>query len=114
MNCDNLSMKSVQLSVVSKCELINSSFYGRFIDVSEILVKAEINLLSKNNRSVAFVVQNNIRNVQGQKVFARFKNIRQWLFRRRRQFALGIYFAVIIHVCLYMQICYYRTSDSVV
>ena len=26
---------------------------------------------------------------------------RQWLFRRRRQFALGIYFAVIIHVCLY-------------
>ena len=39
---------------------------------------------------------------------------RQWLFRRRRQFALGIYFAVIIHVCLYSQICYYRTSDSVV
>ena len=38
----------------------------------------------------------------------------QWLFRRRRQFALGIYFAVIIHVCLYSQICYYRTSDSVV
>ena len=37
---------------------------------------------------------------------------RQWLFRRRRQFALGIYFAVIIHVCLYSQICYYRTSDS--
>ena len=26
---------------------------------------------------------------------------RQWLFCRRRQFALGIYFAVIIHVCLY-------------
>ena len=40
--------------------------------------------------------------------------IRQWLFRRRRQFALGIYFAVIIHVCLYRQICYYRISDSVV
>ena len=39
---------------------------------------------------------------------------RQWLFRRRRQFALGIYFAVIIHVCLYSQICYYHTSDSVV
>ena len=38
----------------------------------------------------------------------------QWLFRRRRQFALGIYFAVIIHVCLYSHICYYRTSDSVV
>ena len=38
----------------------------------------------------------------------------QWLFRRRQQFALGIYFAVIIHVCLYSQICYYRTSDSVV
>ena len=45
MNCDNLSMKSVQLSVVSKRELINSSFYKRFIDVSEILVKVEINLL---------------------------------------------------------------------
>ena len=45
MNCDNLSVKSVQLSVVSKRELINSSFYERFIDVSEILVKAEINLL---------------------------------------------------------------------
>ena len=40
--------------------------------------------------------------------------IRQWLFRRRRQFALGIYFAVIIHVCLYSQICYTCTSDSVV
>ena len=38
--------------------------------------------------------------------------LRQWLFCRRRQFALGIYFAVIIHVCLYSQICYYRTSDS--
>ena len=45
MNGDNLSMKSVQLSVVSKRELINSSFYERFIDVIEILVKAEINLL---------------------------------------------------------------------
>ena len=41
-------------------------------------------------------------------------NQRQWLFRRRRQFALGIYFVVIIHVCLYSQICYYCTSDSVV
>ena len=40
--------------------------------------------------------------------------LRQWLFRRRRQFALGIYIAVIIHVCLYSQIWYYRTSDSVV
>ena len=40
--------------------------------------------------------------------------IRQWLFRRRRQFALGIYFAVIIHVCLYSQICYSYTSDTVV
>ena len=39
---------------------------------------------------------------------------RQWLFRRRRKFALGIYFAVIIHVCLYSQICNYRISDSVV
>ena len=38
----------------------------------------------------------------------------QWLFCHRRQFALGIYFAVIIHVCLYSQICYYHTSDSVV
>ena len=45
MNCDNLSVKSVQLSVVSKRESINSPFYERFIDVSEILVKAEINLL---------------------------------------------------------------------
>ena len=45
MNCDNLSMKSVQLSVVSKRELINSSFYEWLIDVSDILVKAEINLL---------------------------------------------------------------------
>ena len=43
-----------------------------------------------------------------------YKNIRQWLFRRRRQFALGIYFAVIIHVCLYSQICYNNTSDTVV
>ena len=39
---------------------------------------------------------------------------RQWLFRRPRQFALGIYFAVIIHVCLYSKICYFRISDSVV
>ena len=39
---------------------------------------------------------------------------RQWLFCCQRQFALGIYFAVIIHVCLYSQICYYRASDSVV
>ena len=30
---------------------------------------------------------------------------RQWLFCRRQQIALGIYFAVIIHVCLYSQIC---------
>ena len=45
MTCDNLSRKSVQFSVVSKRELINSSFYEQFIDVSEILVKAEINLL---------------------------------------------------------------------
>ena len=41
----NISMKSVQLSVVSKRELINSSFYEQFIDVSEVLVKVEINLL---------------------------------------------------------------------
>ena len=74
MNCDNLSMRSVQLSFESKRELINSSFYEQFIDVSEILVKAEINLLSKNYRSVAFVVQNNIRGMQAQKVFARFRN----------------------------------------
>ena len=58
MNCDNLCMKLVQFSVVSKRELINSSFYEQFIDVSEILVKAEINLLWKDNRSVAFAVQN--------------------------------------------------------
>ena len=76
VNCDNLSVKSVQLSVVSKRELINLSFYKRFIDVSEILVKVEINLLWKNNRSVAFVMQNNIRDMQAQKVFARFKNIK--------------------------------------
>ena len=38
----------------------------------------------------------------------------QWLFRRRRQFALGIYFAMIIHVCLYSKICYNCISDSVV
>ena len=74
MNCDNLSMKSVQFSVVSKRELSNSSFHEQFIDVSEILVKAEINLLRKNNWSVAFVVQNNIRDMQAQKVFATFKN----------------------------------------
>ena len=41
-------------------------------------------------------------------------NIRQWRFRRRRQFALGIYLAVIIHMCLYSQISYYYTSDTVV
>ena len=45
VNCDNLSIKLVQFSVVSKLELINSSFYEQFIDISEILVKAEINLL---------------------------------------------------------------------
>ena len=45
MNCDNLSMKLVQFSVASKRELINSFFYEQFIEVSEILVKAEINLL---------------------------------------------------------------------
>ena len=45
MNCDNLSIKLVQFSVVSKRELINSSFYEQFIDISEILVKAKINLL---------------------------------------------------------------------
>ena len=45
MNCDNLSMKLVQFSVVSKREVINSSFYEQFSDVSEILVKEEINLL---------------------------------------------------------------------
>ena len=76
VNCDNLSMKSVQLSVVSKRELINSSFYERFFDVSEILIKVEINLLWKNNWIVAFVVQNNISDMQAQKVFARFKNIK--------------------------------------
>ena len=78
MNCDNLFMKSEQFSVVSKRELINSSCHEQFVDVSEILVKAEINLLSKNNRSVAFVVQNsrNVRDMQPQKVFARFKNIK--------------------------------------
>ena len=38
----------------------------------------------------------------------------QWLFGHRRQFALGIYFAIIIQVCLYSQICYYYTSDTVV
>ena len=76
MTCDNLSMKSVQFSVVSKRELINSSFYEQSIDVSEILVEAKINLLSKNNWSVVFVVQNSIRDMQAQKVFARFKNIK--------------------------------------
>ena len=47
MNCDNLFMKSVQFSVVSKRVpvLINSSFHEQFIDVREILVKAEIDLL---------------------------------------------------------------------
>ena len=45
MNCDNLSMKSVQFSVVSKREIIYSSLYEEFIDVGEILVEAEINLL---------------------------------------------------------------------
>ena len=39
---------------------------------------------------------------------------RQWLFRRRRQFALGIYFAAIIHVCLYSRICSNYASDTVV
>ena len=38
----------------------------------------------------------------------------QWLFRRRRQFSLGIYFAVVIHVCLYSRTCYYYASDTVV
>ena len=38
-------MKSVQFSVVSKRELINSFLYEQFIDASEILVKVEINLL---------------------------------------------------------------------
>ena len=56
MNCDNLFMKSVQFSIISKRIFINSSFHEQFIDVSEILVKAEINLLRKNNRSVPFVV----------------------------------------------------------
>ena len=71
-------MKLVQFSVVSKRELIYSSCCEQFIDVSEILVKAEINLLLKDNRSVAFAVQNsrNIRDMQAQKVFARFKNIK--------------------------------------
>ena len=45
VNFDNLSVELVQFSVVSKRELINSSFYEQFIDVSEILVKVEINLL---------------------------------------------------------------------
>ena len=45
MNGNNLFVKSGQLSVVSKRELINLSFSEQFIDVSEILVKAEINLL---------------------------------------------------------------------
>ena len=45
MNCDNLFMKSVQFSVVSKRKLINLSFHEQFIDVSEVLMKAEINLL---------------------------------------------------------------------
>ena len=42
------------------------------------------------------------------------KMFRQWLFHRRRQFAFGIYFVVIIHVCLYSRICYYYASDIVV
>ena len=46
-NCDNLSMKSVQFSVVSKGELINSSFHEKFIDVNEIPVKAKINFALK-------------------------------------------------------------------
>ena len=37
----------------------------------------------------------------------------QWLFRRRWQFALKIYFAVIIHVCLYSRICYNYASYTV-
>ena len=45
MNCNYLSIKLVQFSVVTKRELINLSFYEQFIDVGEILVKAEINLL---------------------------------------------------------------------
>ena len=45
MNCDNIFMKSVQFSVVSKRELINSFFHEQFIDVNEKLVKAEINLV---------------------------------------------------------------------
>ena len=45
MNGDNLFMKWLQSSVVSKRELINSIFHEQFIDVGEILVKAEINLL---------------------------------------------------------------------
>ena len=45
MNYDNLSIKSVQFSVVSKHVFISSSFYEQYFDVIEILVKAEINLL---------------------------------------------------------------------
>ena len=48
------------------------------------------------------------------KIFRVTGNQKAVAISRRRQFALGIYFAVIIHVCLYSQICYYRTSDSVV
>ena len=39
---------------------------------------------------------------------------RQWLFCRRRQFTLGIYFVVVIYVCLYSRICYNYASDTVV
>ena len=35
MNADNLLMKSLQSSVVSKCELINSFFHEQSIDVGE-------------------------------------------------------------------------------
>ena len=47
-------------------------------------------------------------------IFLVYINKRQWLFRHRQQFALGIYFAVIIHMCLYSRICYNYTSDTVV
>ena len=46
--------------------------------------------------------------------FASHLSFKQWLFCRRRQFALGVYFSVIIHMCLYSQICYNNTSDTVV
>ena len=41
----SLAYTLTKLSVVLKHELINSSFHEQFIDASEILVKAEINLL---------------------------------------------------------------------